>query len=150
MKLAYALSERSDLMTRISQLKERLCLNAKVQEGEQPSEDPNELLKELNEDICRLEDLIYRINETNSKTVCDGVSITQLLAKRDALLLKDKVLRDFAAGASALITRYSTKEIKILSTVNVKDLQKDIDANAKEIRQIDEKIQELNWLTELL
>ena len=68
MKLATALSERADLQRRIEELGGRLNRNAKVQEGEKPSEDPNELLEELNKDFARLEELIARINHTNNVT----------------------------------------------------------------------------------
>ena len=47
MKLAEALQERADLNRRIEQLRSRLLNNAMKQEGEEPSEDPKELLKEL-------------------------------------------------------------------------------------------------------
>ena len=47
MKLANALSQRSELQERIRQLEYRLQNNAKVQEGETPAEDPMELLREL-------------------------------------------------------------------------------------------------------
>ena len=50
MKLANALSQRSELQTRIRQLEDRLNNNALVQEGERPAEDPMELLKELDGD----------------------------------------------------------------------------------------------------
>ena len=43
MKLASALAERADLQRRIAELSVRLNNNAKVQEGESPSEDPNML-----------------------------------------------------------------------------------------------------------
>ena len=41
-------------------------------------------------------------------------------------------------------------EIKIRSAVPVKDFQKQVDQGAKELRQLEERIQELNWTTELL
>ena len=47
MKLAEALHLRADLQKRIAQLGERLQANAKVQEGDEPSEDPALLLSEL-------------------------------------------------------------------------------------------------------
>jgi hypothetical protein len=68
MKLATALSERADLQRRIEELGGRLNRNAKVQEGEKPSENPNELLEELNKNFARLEELIARINHTNNVT----------------------------------------------------------------------------------
>lgn len=55
MKLANALSLRSELQTRIRQLESRLDNNALVQEGESPAEDPMELLRELEEDYAQLE-----------------------------------------------------------------------------------------------
>lgn len=41
-------------------------------------------------------------------------------------------------------------EIKIVSTVPVSEIQKTADGLAKELRNVDEKIQELNWTTELV
>lgn len=58
MKLAEALMERSDLKTRIEQLAARLNENAKVQEGDEPAENPAELLDELNRLYARLERLM--------------------------------------------------------------------------------------------
>lgn len=52
MKLANALSLRSELQTRIRQLESRLDNNALVQEGESPAEDPMELLRELGGGLC--------------------------------------------------------------------------------------------------
>ena len=47
MKLAEALNQRADLQKRIAQLRERLSNNVKVQEGDQPAENPEDLFKEL-------------------------------------------------------------------------------------------------------
>lgn len=150
MKLATALSERADLQKRISELGTRLNNNAKVQEGEKPSEDPMELLRELGECFARLEELIARINRTNNETRSDGVSITDLIAKRDCLRERIRILRDFLNESSEKVTRYSKAEIRILSTVPVAELQKDVDALSKQLRETDEQIQSLNWTTELI
>ena len=150
MKLATALSQRADLQKRLTELDTRLKNNAKVQEGEKPAEDPADLLRELEGVITRLEELITRINLTNSQTFADGVSMTALLAKRDCLSKKLAVLRDFLDNASARVDRYSQKEIRILSTVDVAKLQKQVDDLSKELRLIDEQIQGLNWTTDLL
>ena len=72
MKLAEALSIRADLQNRIDQLKSRLKYSAKVQEGDQPSEDVNELYKELDECLSQFEVIVYRINRTNMQTVHEG------------------------------------------------------------------------------
>ena len=48
------------------------------------------------------------------------------------------------------VSRRTVGEIKIRSAVPVKDFQKQVDQGAKELRQLEERIQELNWTTELL
>ena len=150
MKLATALSERADLQRRIAELAGRLNNNAKVQDGEKPSEDPKELLEELNKDFERLEELVARINHTNNVTASGDVTLTDLIAKRDCLKQKIGIMRSFLNAASEKVTRYSQTEIRILSTVSVSDLQKDLDGLSKELRQTDEIIQELNWTTDLI
>ena len=150
MKLATALSERADVQRRLSELQSRLNNNAKVQEGEEPAEDPKTLLRELDDLLTRLEWLICRINLTNSSTVSGGKTMTELLARRDCLSRRLAVMRSFLDSASAKVDRYSQKEIRILSTVKVSSLQKQTDAVSKELRELDEQIQGLNWTTELI
>lgn len=72
---------------RISEIGTRLNHNAKVQEGEEPSEAPEALMEELDRSIKRLEELIAGINRTNSATVHEGRTLTDLLAARDCLKL---------------------------------------------------------------
>lgn len=150
MKLAEALQERADLNRRIQLLQGRLSSNAVVQEGERPPEDPQELLKELDGCVGRLERLIGDINLTNCRTELDGESLTQLLARRDALKLRLSAYRDLAYSASQLARRGTRSEIKLLSTVDVKAVQKHADALAQELRLLDNRIQAANWTTELL
>ncbi|USF27200.1 hypothetical protein N510_002146 [Firmicutes bacterium ASF500] len=151
MKLANALSQRSELQTRIRQLEVRLNNNAQVQEGEQPAEDPMELLEELEADYARLEELVSAINRTNNSTrLEDGATLSDLLARRDCLKGKLSALRNFLSNASALVRRHSASEIKVKSTVNVRELQKQVDGLSRNLRQLEETIQEKNWTTELL
>ena len=150
MKLAEALNLRADLQKRIANLRERLIKNAKVQEGDTPSEDPNMLLNELNDNIIELENIIKLINKTNSSTYIDNESISDIIAKRDALGLKISILRSFVSESADRIDRYSNKEIKILSTVNVAEMQKQVDNLSKEYRLIDTKLQGLNWTTDII
>ena len=139
MKLALALSERADLQEKIGDLAARLNKNAKVQEGEKPTEDPNALIREL--DSC-YERLV---------TMCGDVSLVELLAKRECLLGKIQKMKSFLLKSSDLIDRYYTKsEVRIYSTVPVAELQEKLDALCKEYRTLDDKIQELNWTTELI
>lgn len=149
MKLATALSKRSDLQRRLSELSNRLNNNAKVLEGQKPAEDPNELINELDGIICQLEELITKINLTNSNTFYDGTPFTALLARRDCLKKRISVMRSFLDNASQRVDRYTKTEIVINSTVPVAELQKTVDKLSAELRELEEKIQELNWTTEL-
>ena len=149
MKLAEALQERADLNRRIEQLRMRLDNNAITQEGEKSAEDPIALIAELEDCTVRLEKLIGAINLTNSRTVVDGITLTEMIAKRDILTLKLGVYRNFLNTASRTAHRAMRTEIKIFSTVDVSEFQKGIDRIARELRITDNKIQETNWTTEL-
>lgn len=149
MKLAEALAIRSDLVKRAHQLQERLNNNAKVQEGETPAEDPQALLEELSGVIDQLEEIITRVNLTNSAPLPEGGTITALLAKRSCLTQKVTILRSFLSNASSLVSRSTRGEIKVHSTVRVPQLQKQVDSLSKELRELDIKIQGLNWTVEL-
>lgn len=147
MKLANALSQRGELQTHIRQLEGRLMNNALVQEGEEPAEDPTE----LRADYARLETLISAINRTNDRTSAgEGKSLSDLLAERDCRRGHLAVLRNFLDSASATVSRRTVGEIRIRSSVSVRELQRDVDAQAKALRELEERVQELNWTTELL
>ena len=151
MKLAEALIKRGNLQKRIDALKEKLIRYAKVQEGEKPPEQPEEIYKELKGCLDELTVFVQRINKTNSEVMFDEKrSIADVLAYRDVLLLKYKILNKVIESATSLIDRYSKKEIKILSTIDVKVYQKDTDNVAKEYRELDLKIQEKNWHIDLI
>lgn len=150
MKLAEALIQRGDIQKNIAQLRERLMLNAKVQEGDSPAENPEDLMGALASQTAALIELVRRINRTNAAPLADGIRIADLLTERDALTTQAKILRDFLKEAAAKTDRYSAKEIAILSTVNVAEKQKETDLLAKRVREIDTRIQGLNWTTDLL
>lgn len=150
MKLAEALQERADLNRMIESLRVRLMNNALVQEGEEPAEDPVLLKRELDASIERLQELMRRINLTNCETQVDGESLTGIIAKKDSLLLKVSVYRDMVDAASRTVSRARNTEIRIISTLPVSELQATADELAKEIRLLDNKLQEWNWKTELL
>ena len=150
MKLAEALQERSDLNKFIEQLRSRLANNVIVQENEEPAEDPQTLIKELDSAVLRLEELMKRINQTNCMTISEGKSITELIAARDSLKVKIAVYKDIVSNASQTARRARMSEIRIISAVDVRKLQKKVDDMSKEFRVTDNKIQALNWSTELM
>ena len=151
MKLAEALAERSDCQTRIEDVKKRLIRSARVQEGERPAEDSTELLGESDQMFARLLDLISAINRTNAKTAFDGKrTISDAIAERDATAKKRDFLAGIAEAASTRQDRYSKSEVKFVATVSIAELQKQVDALSKRYRELDTRLQELNWQTELI
>ena len=150
MKIAEALILRADIQKRIAQLRTRLNNNAKVQENEEPAENPERLLTELENLISQLNDLIVKINRTNTLSKIDGISLVELIAKKDTLSQKAGILREFIEIASQKVDLYSTTEIKVFSTVNVSEQQKKLDKLSKEIRETDTKLQQANWTIDLV
>jgi len=151
MKLAEALILCADCQKRIAQLKSRLLVNAKVQEGDAPAETPQDLIVELERASSVLLDLIKRINKTNSATVFVGRgTISDALAGRDVLALQRTAYAELAQPAAIMHGRFTRSEVKYISTINVAEIQKRADELAKNYRDLDARIQELNWRTELV
>ena len=150
MKLAEALVLRADHQKRLEQLKQRLLRSAKVQEGEQPPEDPAALLAEVDRVAAELQQLIRRINRTNAAVPLGSGTLSDALAERDVLGLRRTILADLAQAASVQQDRYSKSEVKFKSTVDVAAVQKQADELAKQYRELDVRIQEANWRVDLL
>ena len=150
MKLAEALSLKKDLEKRISDLKERLDNAVRVQEGDEPAENPTELLAEQNRCLEQLETLIYNINVTNMKVVNeDGKSMTKMLAERDVLTKRIGILRSTFNRAASYGDRYSRNEIRSVSTIEAKPLRQELDKFSKQYRELDMTIQRLNFTYDL-
>lgn len=150
MKLAEALVLRADLQKRIEQLRARLRQSALVQEGEQPSEDPYELLGEAARLADELAALVVRTNRTNlATTLPDGTTLTAAIARRDALQLRYSLIETAAETASNRIDRFGRSEIRKVATVDVAALRKQAERLAQERRELDTAIQATNWATEL-
>ncbi len=151
MKLAEALILRADLQKRIEQVKNRLYNNVLTQEGELPSEDPNVLLKEFISLQNELTTIIKAINRTNNNTSFNNeLSLSEALVERDSLITHRAILANAAQRASEKQDRYSKTEIKNISTIDIKKFQKEADRLAKEFRELDTKIQGMNWTIDLI
>ena len=150
MKLAEALQERADLRRKVDMLSERLVQNSFVQEGDDPAEDPVELLRELDSATVRLEELIAAINKTNSKTVVGGRTITEMIARKDCLGLKVSVLRRVLSKPNSPQMRITRSELRYIRTLDVPRLHSEADELAKELRLVDNMLQKTNWETDLM
>src|SRR5262249_18818277 len=146
-----ALILRADAQKRVEQLKQRMANSAKVQEGDKSPENPQELLAEMERVFAALADLIKRINKTNSATAFEaGKTLSDVLAERDVLMAKRNAYSQLANAASIVHSVYSRSEIKFVRTVDVSDIQKQVDELSKEYRELDSQVQQLNWQTDLI
>ena len=151
MKLAEALNARADAQKRLQQIRQRVQASARHQEGENPPEDPNDLLAEAERVAGDLERLISSINRTNVQIELEpGMSMTEALAHRDVLGLRRAVLVEAAQVASVRQDRYSRSEVKFVTPLDVKELHRRADELAKEYRELDARIQAKNWESDLL
>jgi len=98
-----------------------------------------------------LRTLMQRINKTNLHTeFAPGMTLTDALAARDVLALRRNIYQELVNVTTIRQDRYSRQEIRYQTTVNVGEIQRQTDRLAKEYRELDLKIQEVNWRTELL
>ncbi len=151
MKLGEALARRSDLQKRLAQLGVRLRESAVVQEGNEPPESPDELLGEVDRLADELERLIAVINQTNSSTrLASGVTLTEALARRDVLALRQGVLRHATEAAAQAQGRYGRSEIRLVRLIDVAAIRARLDDLARERRELDTEIQAHNWTVDLI
>jgi uncharacterized coiled-coil DUF342 family protein len=153
MKLAEALILRADCQKRISQLRERLERVAKVEEGDLPAEDPQALLAEVDRIVENLTRLIQQINRTNSQTPFANLgTLADALAERDTLRIKSNVYREVINATFGQNHGFFDGSVgaRSVRTVNVTELQTQVDRLAQQARELDTRIQEANWTIELL
>lgn len=154
MKLGEALAARADVARRVEQLRARVAANARYQEGETPAEDAEGLLAQALEACDELESLIRRINRTNAATPLRDGTITDALARRDALRLRHGLVTaaaDAATGrAQPGIARQLRSELLYVSALPVAGLRAEADRLARDLREIDVAIQQANWQVDLL
>ncbi len=151
MKLAEALLLRSDQQKKIISLKQRINANVLVQDGDKPSEDPNELLKQVLALIQEFQKLSYAIHKTNALTkLDDGRSLLALLTLRDEFVEQHKTLTAAISNTSRESDRYSTREIKWHKVIPVSSLQKQADDISLKLRDLNVLIQSNNWKIDLI
>jgi hypothetical protein len=155
LKLAEALAERADATRRIEQLRARVVGSARYQEGETPAEDSARLLAEAGKALDSLESLIRRINRTNAAvSMGEDGTITDALACRDVLRLRYAVITAAADAAAGRDQRGAGRQLRselvMLSALPVAELRAQADVLAREIRELDTRIQRKNWEADLL
>ncbi|MFJ8771397.1 DIP1984 family protein [Streptomyces microflavus] len=119
--------------------------------GETPAEDAAQLPAEAGEVLSTLETLIRRINRTDATVEMgpDG-TLTDALARRDVLRLRHSVVTAAAGSGERGYGRQLRSELMMLSALPVAELRGQADVLAREIREVDVRIQRTNWEVDLL
>lgn len=150
MKLAEALLLRTEYQQKVESLQRRILSNIKIQEGENPTENPDELLKEILLVNEQLADIIVRINKTNNNAcISNGKTIAEALVERDMIMKKRSILSDIVGEANQKDYRLSHSEVKMHVSIDIAEIQKMIDKLSKQYRQLDTEIQSVNWTTDI-
>lgn len=149
MRLAEALAERKALDARLSSIEGRLRANARIQEGDAVSEDPERLFALLDSTAEELRTLMVRIARTNRETVVDGRPLADWIAERDVSVRRFNILSGVADRASERIERRSADDVRVVPVIDVVARKHEADALAARSRGIDARIQAANWATEL-
>ncbi len=151
MKLSEALIIRADLQKNIAQLEYRLQANAQIQENGILAEKPEELFSKLRKILTEYQDLVQKINFANTISKDEsGKSLSELIVERDVADAEIKILRQFLEKASNLVQPYTKTEIRIFPSVDVPEYRKSLDNLSKKRRELEAKIQSLNWTTDLI
>ena len=155
MLLGEALAERASKKKQLEQVEARAVSVARYQEGEQPAENAGELLETGRRLVGELRELARRINRTNSVTELEpGFTLTDALARRDGYAAEYKLVSAIAdAGAGArnhMWGRQLRSELQQVSAVPVTGLRAEADRIAEARRNLDVRIQQAGWSTELL
>src|SRR5690606_4900037 len=133
---------RADLIKKIEHLQNRIRPVLIVSDDKSPQEDPVELLAKMRTALHELEDIIVRINNTNNNTQIEGYkSLMEALAKRDALKMLSERLRNIRFSAQV----NNSGDANLQATIDIKKLQIEMDETGRAFRELDSKIQEINW-----
>lgn len=152
MKLAEALQRRADLRQKIDSVGNTMKANILVQEGAEADYDVGQLCEEFNELMGEWRSIVGRIGRTNhtAKDEETGKTLADLLVDREATKMEKETYDGIVAVYGEKSWRTRGAELKIISTFKAKDAQKMVDDAAKRFRELDNKIQMLNWNTDLV
>ena len=162
MKLAEALIERAELQRENARLLERIKDNSMSQEGDAPAEAPVELIAQYERNMDRFLTLVKKINATNSEasfgdgmtnseaSFGDGMTISDAIAVRDCLGAKHRAYKTMYDATTISVSRYNQNEIKFVRHTDPKEIQSKMDIVAREYRELDTKLQALNWAVDLV
>ncbi|BDG67230.1 hypothetical protein ENLAB_07940 [Enterococcus innesii] len=150
MKLAEALLLRRDLNNRLFQLRNEISSSVLVQEGDTLDRSITELFKEYDEINQQYSELVVAINRKNATaSLADSaLLLMEALEQREQLRRKHALLTQ-ALEETKAAPRMGRNEIRLVRTIDTKTLTEQLNTTAKQLRELDGKIQQTNWLVDL-
>ena len=150
MKLAEALLLRRDLNNRLFQLRNEISSSVLVQEGDTLDRSITELFKEYDEINQQYSELVVAINRKNATaSLADSaLLLMEALEQREQLRRKHALLTQ-ALDETKAAPRVGRNEIRLVRTIDTKTLTEQLNTTAKQLRELDGKIQQTNWLVDL-
>jgi hypothetical protein len=161
--IAEALAERKDIIKRVKEFPSKLAEMAVWDEDE---DKPNRTEIETyvvgtREDLDRLQDLNVAINKANNemlvKTELGEMTIMEAIALRDRLNIERSIKSGAASNIESTLGRDDRRwgqrrtkdDVKRDTLVAPREMTREEDALAGQIRRLDLAIQQVNWTQEL-
>lgn len=148
MKLAQALLERKDLTSHIKSLASRFGEATVLKKGATPEESWRTLLQELESAFDAERELVVKVNRTNNTVLVGQETMMQAIARRDILKKKAEQLDGLLAHVR--MDSYRGENEVVVEGFSVAEFRKIIDKVKKELRLLDQEIQQVNWSADLL
>ena len=146
MKLAEALMLRADQKKKLFSLRERIARNVRAQEGEEPAESANDLLVQAFALLREQQSTVLQIDRANAGgQLADGRPLATALAERETIKQEHALLVAAIAAAQKDADRYSPREIKWVTLIDVKAAQRQADDLSAKLRNLNVQIQQANW-----
>lgn len=149
MKLAEALLLRRDLENRLQLLRSEIRGSVLIQEGDALDRSVTDLLSDYQQTSEQLDEVARQINHTNAHTtmIDSNMVIVDALSQRERLRQSHALYTQILEAAKAG-PRMGRNEIRYIRTIDTQEITKRLNQTAQQLREIDGRIQQTNWLTE--
>ena len=149
MKIAEALLLRRDLESKLTLLREEIASSAVIQEGDTLDRSIDDLLLDYETTNQEFAQLVIAINQRNAVAkIGEQETIAAALEKREALRRSHAMLTA-TLEAAKVAPRMGRNEIRMIRTIDTKQITDRLNQTAKALRELDGQIQQTNWLVDL-
>lgn len=150
MKLAEALLLRRDFESKLSALKQEIQANSLIQEGDSLDTEIEELIQDYEKINKEFSELVVKINKRNASSYLQNGQklIIEALEERESLRRIHSLLSNTIESTNDY-RRLGRNEIRMIRTIDTKELSKKMNDVSKKLRELDGQIQQTNWLVDL-